>query len=229
MSTREKILKASTKIETAMTEKLNAQGRGLHEKINSTTEFFSPLQIRGLRLIASIRNKAVHDSEFNPKTIPSDFFEISDELHSYISLINENLESTDDYFDRESIINCYFEILNEENFKPLISDAGEIIFSYKRRKFIISINEDDLKFFNISCDQVWPIKNEKSRHSAIEAANATTAMYKSVKSYIQEDSVHFCIEMFIQNPNSIKKIINTIVVTLWDAVANFKEEVNIHK
>ena len=54
----------------AMLKKLEAEGRGMHELISSVEEKLEPELKKKLRFIATIRNQAIHDPEFD---IDSDF------------------------------------------------------------------------------------------------------------------------------------------------------------
>ena len=48
-----------------MLKDLNAEGRGLHELVNNIADKFTPELNKQLHFIATIRNKAVHEPEFN--------------------------------------------------------------------------------------------------------------------------------------------------------------------
>ncbi len=63
------IVERSKKLE-AMLKKLEAEGRGMHELISSVQEKLEPELNKKLRFIATIRNHAIHEPEFD---VDSDF------------------------------------------------------------------------------------------------------------------------------------------------------------
>ncbi|MEN5094018.1 hypothetical protein ABE458_25335 [Pseudomonas protegens] len=58
---RGQILDISTEVESLLLQ-LGASGRGLHEKLSSVEGMISPPMVKKIRWIASVRNKAVHES-----------------------------------------------------------------------------------------------------------------------------------------------------------------------
>lgn len=61
---REQILAISTQVESLL-RNLGASGKGLHEKLTSVESQISPPMGKKIRFIASVRNKAVHEAEFD--------------------------------------------------------------------------------------------------------------------------------------------------------------------
>lgn len=60
-------------IEGLLEAGLGATGKGLHEKATSVEKHLDERQLRRLRYIATLRNKLVHESEFNVDQLPDDF------------------------------------------------------------------------------------------------------------------------------------------------------------
>ena len=58
------VLKAKH-IEHRLTYVFGAQGRGLHEKITSVAQHFSASEVHHLRYVATIRNRMMHDIDYN--------------------------------------------------------------------------------------------------------------------------------------------------------------------
>ncbi len=58
------VISASKDLESILEKKFQAVGKGLHEKITSADAQLSELLIRRLRKIASIRNKLVHEKDY---------------------------------------------------------------------------------------------------------------------------------------------------------------------
>lgn len=51
-------------LESMLTKGLNAQGKGLHEKVSSVQSRLPPELVKRLRFIATIRNKIVHEADY---------------------------------------------------------------------------------------------------------------------------------------------------------------------
>ena len=54
----------SKQLESLLTEDLNAEGKGLHEKLTSVESILEPALIKQIRWIATMRNKVVHEADF---------------------------------------------------------------------------------------------------------------------------------------------------------------------
>lgn len=64
MSAIEKAINYSKKIESLLSEELNASGKGLHEKVTSVESVLDDKLVKQVRWIATMRNKVVHESDF---------------------------------------------------------------------------------------------------------------------------------------------------------------------
>ncbi len=60
----EKVIKNTKKIEALLEEKLTAEGKGLYEKTVSVEAFVDQDIVKKIRRIATIRNKLMHEDEF---------------------------------------------------------------------------------------------------------------------------------------------------------------------
>lgn len=61
MSQIETVIRASKQLEQLLEQHYAASGRGLHEKTSSIEDQLDPETVRGLRKIATLRNKVVHE------------------------------------------------------------------------------------------------------------------------------------------------------------------------
>ena len=59
----ENVIKKAKKIENALSD-MGAEGKGLNEKLNSIEHKFDEKVIKAIRFIATIRNKLVHEDDF---------------------------------------------------------------------------------------------------------------------------------------------------------------------
>lgn len=60
----ETVIKNTKKIESILQTKFSAECRGLHEKITSIESYLDSQQVKVLRRIATLRNKTVHEDDF---------------------------------------------------------------------------------------------------------------------------------------------------------------------
>ena len=61
----EKAIKASKQFEAALTRRFGAKGRGLHEKVDSVESKLDRQLVRDLRMVATVRNKLVHQEGYD--------------------------------------------------------------------------------------------------------------------------------------------------------------------
>jgi len=81
------IIRKTKKIESLLV-RIGAEGRGLHEKVTSIEGKLEPQVIKRIRFIASIRNKSLHDYNFElTEDVLSNFIDASDEVDVYLSSI----------------------------------------------------------------------------------------------------------------------------------------------
>jgi hypothetical protein len=58
-------IRSSKELEHILDTEFNGQGKGLHEKITSVESSLSQELVRDMRYLATIRNKLVHEHDFN--------------------------------------------------------------------------------------------------------------------------------------------------------------------
>lgn len=58
-------IRSSKDLEHILDTELGAHGKGLHEKISSVETSLPPELVRNMRYLATIRNKLVHEHDFN--------------------------------------------------------------------------------------------------------------------------------------------------------------------
>jgi hypothetical protein len=74
------VIKRTKELESLLQAKYGAVGRGLTQKTFSVEPRLSALVICGLRRVASIRNRLLHDPEFTDEMVPADFDPLCDDL-----------------------------------------------------------------------------------------------------------------------------------------------------
>jgi hypothetical protein len=78
------VIIATKKIEQILEANYGAAGRGLHEKVSSVSGELDDQLLKQLRYIASVRNKAVHESDFS-KQESEDFFTMAGNVSSILN------------------------------------------------------------------------------------------------------------------------------------------------
>lgn len=61
----ERVIKTSKALEAALADRFGAEGKGLHQKIDSVEADLPRDAIKHLRYVATIRNKIVHEDDYN--------------------------------------------------------------------------------------------------------------------------------------------------------------------
>ena len=100
-----KVIKNTKRIEKLLALKYNATGTGLHEKVTSVEEKLTPELTKKIRYIATVRNKFVHDADFNK--LPDDFFKVNNEVFKELSRKKKRLSNLIFYI----VVICLFAIL----------------------------------------------------------------------------------------------------------------------
>lgn len=67
----ETVFKYSRNVESVLTHKFNAFGRGLHQKVNSIEFKLPDGLVLSIRRLASLRNKIAHEVDFEIEDLPS--------------------------------------------------------------------------------------------------------------------------------------------------------------
>jgi hypothetical protein len=57
-------VRRAKEFESRLERRFDARGRGLHEKIDSVRDDLPPAVVRDLRLVATVRNRIVHESSY---------------------------------------------------------------------------------------------------------------------------------------------------------------------
>jgi hypothetical protein len=76
----------SKQIESLLEQQLHAEGRGLHEKVTSVESLLSQELVRKLRWIATVRNKVVHEADFDIEN-PTEFRESCEQAIAQLKTI----------------------------------------------------------------------------------------------------------------------------------------------
>ena len=84
----------SKQIESLLEQQLQAEGRGLHEKVTSVESLLPQELVRKLRWIATVRNKVVHEADFDIEN-PTEFRESCEQVIAQLKTIQPLPVQTD--------------------------------------------------------------------------------------------------------------------------------------
>lgn len=82
MSDLEKVINTTKEIETILRTNYSANGRGLHELASSIENQLDNQIVREIRFIATIRNKVVHEHNYNFEPDKNKFFDTGNRILS---------------------------------------------------------------------------------------------------------------------------------------------------
>jgi len=119
----------------------------------------------------------------------------------------------------------YKDYLAKEGYSPN-QDGGLLIFKKEGRTYVITVDDNDLPYFQLVFPNFWSIDNDKERAKAFAAANHATAATKVAKIYVRDDgkNVWGSIEMFFESPDQFKGVFDRAMAALMAGVANFTEK-----
>src|SRR5919108_5594790 len=77
------------KFETLLEKKYLAKGRGLHEKISYVQSCLSNDIVKDLRFVATIRNKALHEADYDLETDHNEFVKRCLSLERFFGIVSQ--------------------------------------------------------------------------------------------------------------------------------------------
>ena len=122
-----------------------------------------------------------------------------------------------------SHVEAYVEFLQTEGYRPVVDDAGDLVFKCEGRYYCITIDEDDPLYFRLVFPNFWGLESEAERHWARIAAAEVTAEFKVVKLYPQHDDMQAATELFLAHEDDFRQVFERCVTALQGAVRRFCE------
>lgn len=117
----------------------------------------------------------------------------------------------------------YADFLRSEGFRPVLDEAGDLVFKCEGRYYCVTIDETDPLYFRLVFPDFWQLENEPERHWARIAAAEVTAEFKVVKLYAQNDTVQASAELFLAHPGDFRHVFERCLTALQGAVRRFGE------
>lgn len=117
----------------------------------------------------------------------------------------------------------YAEFLRAEGFRPVIDDAGDLVFKCDGGFYFVTVDDDDPHYFRLVFPNFWGLESEAERHRARAVAAEITAEFKVVKVYPQHDDMQAAAELFLPNPADFRLVFERCLAGLQGAVRRFCE------
>ena len=117
----------------------------------------------------------------------------------------------------------YAEFLRAEGLRPVVDDAGDLVFEYEGHFYCITVDEDDPLYFRLVFPNFWGLGSEPERHAARIAAAEVTAEFKVIKVYPQHDDMQAAAELFLAEGADFRRVFDRCLAALQSAVGRFCE------
>jgi len=124
---------------------------------------------------------------------------------------------------RMSQAEVYAEFLRAEGFRPVVDDAGDLVFKCEGRYYCVTVDDDDPLYFRLVFPNFWGLESEAERHWARIAAAEVTAEFKVVKVYPQHDDMQAATELFLAADGDFRLVFERCIAALQGAVRRFCE------
>lgn len=99
--------------------------------------------------------------------------------------------------DKDELQQVYTRYLDEQGFRPTVSDMGNVLFKSEGRTYVIYLDPKDAAYFRIVLSFKADDGDETLRNRRLEALNEVNRTMKTVKSHIGTDgNINFSVEMF---------------------------------
>lgn len=222
-----RILSQSTNFEDLLFDSLGAQGKGLHEKINSVEEYIPKNFIKKLRRVASIRNKAVHSKQHN---IDFDEFEVfCNNLYEDLTNILERRTTSNSYYFDE--FNNNSSSLYHSNPSQNSSDPNESEINRSNSIFKIPIKFFLMTIVFVIILTIYYLSSSPSKQDLIEQKRNIESQIQNIKDSIKSqnatiESIQKTIESKELSYDFFEQAGSTIGIYDSEEVENLKRELN---
>jgi hypothetical protein len=122
-----------------------------------------------------------------------------------------------------SLAAIYVEFLESEGFRPILDDAGDVMFKCEGREYWLMVDDDDPDYFRLLFPNFWSIDGATEHQRALLAAAEVTAEIKVAKVYVLGDDTQAAAEMFLSDPADLRRVFDRALQALRGAVRRFCE------
>lgn len=139
----------------------------------------------------------------------------------FLSFLSFNSGAQD--WTETEIQEMYLEHLASVDIEGWIDGDGDVQFEYEGHSYFLEVNEDDQEFFRVVAFNLWPIESSSESVQAAFACDAVSREIKVAKAYIQNDNVWIACEMFVDQPDDYKGVLDRCLDAVEQGIDTFVE------
>lgn len=228
MSQYELVIKTSKRYESWLEQKLDATGKGLHERVSSVEADLSQDIVRRFRKIASIRNQLVHQEGYELSSQEmEEFVETSRLIDEELALISVSSDSSAESISSTPQVGVWWSHQHADHATYRNANALKIIISVA---IVIGVfwglNKVDSWFSPDKPEQVSQIKSDLAAKQAVRPAAKLKHATKRMVAAKSEDVIPPALAADIQ---SAKPFVNEVIDKLRCIPANFDKQMEIFR
>lgn len=121
----------------------------------------------------------------------------------------------------EKVQKAYLKALSKRGLPAKLDEDGDVQFERDGYVYLITLDERDPNYFQLSLPHIWPIESEAQRLLVLDAANAATARTKVSKVYVLHDQVWANTELFLEGPLRFPDVLDRSLAAIDEAVNHF--------
>lgn len=125
--------------------------------------------------------------------------------------------------ERMRLAEAYAEFLQGEGFRPVLDEAGDLVFKCEGRYYCVTIDESDPLYFRLVFPDFYLVGSDPELHWARIAAAEVTAEFKVVKVYPQGDAIQAAAELFLAREGEFRLVFERCLHSLQGAARRFGE------
>lgn len=112
--------------------------------------------------------------------------------------------------------------LAAEGFKCTIDADGDAQFKYQGLWMLATMDSDDPLYLKILLPRIYEIDND--REKVMEILNGMNTRIKCMKGFIAENSVHLCIEMYVDSSPEVEDFLERCLEILVLSRSHFIDQ-----
>lgn len=125
---------------------------------------------------------------------------------------------------KKEIQDAYTSYLDEQGFRPSLTELGNVLFKAEGRNYVIYVDEKDPTYFRLVVSFTYTDAGEEAQHRRLKALSEVNRTMKSVKAYVgTSGSTDFSIEMFQNKLGDANANLTRMLRQLRAAVSKYSE------
>lgn len=125
---------------------------------------------------------------------------------------------------KKEIQDAYTSYLDEQGFRPSVTELGNVLFKAEGRNYVIYVDEKDPTYFRLVVSFTYSDAGEDAQAKRLKALSEVNRTMKAVKAYVgASGSTDFSIEMFQNKPGDANANLARMLRQLRAAVSKYGE------